>query len=824
MLIIATALASGILIDGLTNLWWPIYALTVVPAVAIGVADVCRSHQSRPPNGLHGLANVLLPCLGFAALGGLYHSAHWNWYEAREIGRIASDDSEPVALRATMLTELKQIASDHAIEHVGSEREDRRFGESRFRCLVRCEQVRDLDQWIDIDGQVMLTVHGDPPPTSAGDQIQLIGAMSRIAGPDNPGQYDFASHYRRQRVLVSAHCYQPLSIRILKPSAWQMMSRLRKYLDEIAWRYLGPSDASLASAILLGNRNQISPNRRTEFLKTGTIHLLAISGLHVGILAGLFYVFFRAGYVSRHLCLLLTIVFVLFYAWLVEFRPPVVRATIFIVLFCLSRLLGRLQSTFNILAAAAIIVLAINPSELFSLGSQLSFLAVTAIAFGRDLIFHRLTDPLERLIRSTRPPMVRAFYSGGELIRATFMVSFLVWIISIPIVAATFHVIAPIGLLVNPILLLPISVALYGGLAMFALGGLFSTVTRVAAAICSAGLVSLQWVVSSAAEVPYGHLWLAGPSAPAVVVFYVVWIVFGIYPPLRLSYRKLMLLGLAWLVLGWWTPAAIKHLWRTQVVQELRTTFIDIGHGSAVLLELPDGRNVMYDCGSTSNPDFAVNTISGVLWSRGITHLDAIIFSHADIDHYSGAEGLLERFGVDAVYLTDRMRKSSAPSVQQLLTALDRYTVVQHPIEQNAIIPISPSVSMNVIAPDDSLDHSNDNSASVVLTVTYRGRTILLPGDLEREGLDRMLAGPPINCDLLMAAHHGSNNSRPDEFLKWATPQYVAISCGRGKLKESAKAAFDDGCRQAKDTSRFGAITFTVANDGEMALETWHQD
>jgi competence protein ComEC len=273
---------------------------------------------------------------GFAAVGALRHHVYWNWYPENEVGFRAALQPSPVAVRVTLLNEARQIAADPEGARSFSSAEVK-----ICRALVRCDEIRDGNRWVKTSGLVWLRMPVVEPQLSAGDQVEVFGTLFRIEGPSNPGQYDFSRHYRRQRILASLHCFDDQAIKVLTPGGRHFISNLRTRLDRLAWRYLPPDQASLTSAILLGNREQVDVERRNKFLKTGTVHLLAISGLHVGILAGLLYCLFKAGWLGRTKCLLLTIVFVVFYAWLVEFRPPVVRATIFIVLFCLARLSGR---------------------------------------------------------------------------------------------------------------------------------------------------------------------------------------------------------------------------------------------------------------------------------------------------------------------------------------------------------------------------------------------------------------------------------------------------------------------------------------------------
>ena len=253
----------------------------------------------------------------------------------------------------------------------------------------------------------------------------------------------------------------------------------------------------------------------------------------------------------------------------------------------------------------------------------------------------------------------------------------------------------------------------------------------------------------------------------------------------------------------------------------MEVTFIDVGHGTSVLVELPDGKNMLYDCGSTSSARFAVNTVSGVLWHKGINRIDAIVLSHADIDHYSGVAGINERFHVEKVFLSPMMLNSKSPSVGQLLERLESDGVEIATVTAGDSIELSDHVRTRVLAPEKDGVHGNDNSASLVLSVECYGRTVLLPGDLEKEGMERLLQQAPIACDLLMAAHHGSPNSDPVRFLKWANPKWVAISCGDKKFSPAAKELFQRSDCMVKRTDSGGAISFVVEHDGQIEFRSY---
>ena len=762
ILLVVTSYAVGIALDYACDFNFFFYALVGLVSSTTVIWSILQSRIRVSPALI---SSAIL--IAFAMIGSMRHHTWWNWYPEDEIGFWASELPQAVAMRATLLNEPRQLVpADQSYQSRDGD------SEPRFRMLIHCQQIRSGKSWVSTSGNAWLTTPTPNESLAAGDDIQFFGKLMRVSAATNPGQYDFSNHMRRQRIRAAVHCFDSDRLTRVHTAQRPSISRLRGRLNDIAWEHLAPQQASLASAILLGNRGQISPQRRDEFLKTGTIHLLAISGLHVGILAGFLYVLFRMNVCSRSLCLVLTILFVVFYAWLVEFRPPVVRASIFIVLFCIARLAGRKGSAINILAIAALIVLFINPTDLFALGTQLSFLAVAAIAFGSGLIFSPITDPLDRVIATTRPLPQRLLQATRSSFRAAFTVSGLVWLISIPLVAYQFHVLAPIGLIVNPLLLIPISIALYSGLMILVFGDLVSVIAKLAVAFCTFSLAFTESIVGVASGLPMSHFWTPGPGTLAVVIFYCGWIVFGLYPPCRLSMKRLCLLGFAWLFFCWIVPAQINFWWRTCVDRRMVVTVMDVGHGSAVLLELPNGKNILYDCGSTSSPRFATSIVSGVLWSKGISHLDAVLISHADIDHYSGVQGIVERFSVGEVVVTPTMKSNLSSSVREMMSVLRSRGIPVSEVTAGDQLSFCMGVNFKILSPIIDGAYSNDNAASMVLTATYRGRTLLLSGDIEKEGLEKLLQLPPVDCDLLMAAHHGSTHSDPARFLQWATPNY----------------------------------------------------
>ena len=423
---------------------------------------------------------LLLLCL--LATGALWHNLNWNWIGSRDIGSFADLDAKPVVLRGRIAGQPRWIAAD-----------DPQMGGARHRGIrsrmqLQVDALRDRNQFRSATGNVELFVDGRVQDLFQGDRIEVAGRLTLIRPVSNPGGFDLPRFFRGRRTLCWIHADFPENLKPLQHSPTgpaRQLSVLRARLDALLWKFLSDETAPLASAMLLGNRDQLDRKTRESFLLSGTVHLLAISGLHVGILAGLILFLPRLGLLSRRSGLLATMLFVACYAGLVEFRPPVTRAAILICVFCYCHWIGRTPFSFNSLALAALVVLAFNPAELFGTGAQLSFLAVASLVYGRHWIsLPSSKDPIDRLIDGSLTRVERFWRAIRHGVYSAFSVSVVIWLFAAPAVATQFHILAPVAMLVNPLLLVPLTTGLVCGLGVLVFGSWLPTVGHLLAAGC----------------------------------------------------------------------------------------------------------------------------------------------------------------------------------------------------------------------------------------------------------------------------------------------------------------------------------------------------
>lgn len=761
--------------------------------------------------------------LAWASLAGLWHQGQWNWFPADDLQAYAHPDSTLVCAKVKIRSEPRIVAAKatNVLNPIPPK--------ERTLYLSHVIAIRQGRTWIPVSGAAELIIHERIDHLRCGDEVEVFGRLVAADGPRNPGQNNFRTPCRRDRRLAKLHAFRSEGVVLHGQSSRSILpwarAWLRSKLSEAIERHIPTERSALASAILLGNRDQLNLKRRHEFFLSGTVHLLAISGLHIGILAGVFFMFYRIGLLPRSPALFFTIAFAIFFAWLVEFRPPVLRATVLIVLFCLARILGRNGWSYNLLSLAAIIVLIINPADLFQIGPQLSFLAVGAmVGFQRWTDSARETDPLQRLIDNTRGPVTRMRKWVCRRIVLAFQVSAMIALVTMPLVALNFHLVAPVGLLLNPLVLLPMAFALYAGLAVLVFGSCWGWAADQAGWICDRSLSMIESLVRLGQEIPGSCFWTSGPNELSVGCFYFLLWLLGIYPPTRVSGRWLLTSFLIWLVVGWVGPDWLKTQ-SSRSSTTLEVFFVDSGHGGSVLLKLPRGQAVVFDAGCLGSAEYGAANISAVLWHQHVMHIDALIISHADVDHFNSAVELVRRFSVGVVYLSPMMQKSTSEAVQCFLQELEIQEIeVRNLVSGKRLVIDSKNVSMNVHAPPIQGVGETDNSNSIVLSIEAMGKKILLTGDLEGPGLTRLLSIPLGDFDVVMAPHHGSHHSEPEKFVRWANPKHVIVSASRRRIDWRAIETFGEAQRQVWITGRDGAIRCRVSPDGLEVANWIHGD
>lgn len=754
-------------------------------------------------------ASVSLAAALFAS-GAAWHHCHWQLYRQDEVSLAADSAPAPACLRAVALGAPRRVPSEGYNPMQAVQRGD------RSRLDVEVTALRDGENWRSAAGRCTLLVDGHLPPIGRGDELLAFGQLAEIPRPRNPGEFDLHAHRRADRVRCQLFAESPECVSRVTTAGWGP----RRQLD--AWRAAGqaalanrlsPEQSGLAQALLLGARQKMSQEDADAFLETGAVHLLSISGLHVAILAAALFGVMRLGWLSHKAALALVMSVTAMYALVIEAEPPAVRALLLVLLVCTAQWVGRTMHPTNALAATALAVLAWNPADLFRAGPQLSFMAVATMAWLRPrLQTGPTTDPLDRLIAATRPWHERWGKRSARSLAKGLIVGAAVWGVSLPLVMTQFHLCSPINLALTPLLALPVTIGLISGFAALAAEAFFPLLAPVCGLVCDRCLALLDAGIHVGAEAPGGHFWIPGPEPWWTIGFYAALALFCGWPALRPSRRWLAAGAMLWAAAGYGNALA-RDVGRTQVV----CTVVSVGHGCSVLVETPGGKTILYDAGQLGSPRSAARSIASVLWSRGKTHVDALVLSHADLDHYNAVPELLQKFSFGAVYVTPLMRQDEGRSVRAMFDAVERSQTPIRELWAGDRLATGDGCLVDVLHPTRGRVLGSDNANSLVLAIEFGGRRLLLPGDLEGVGLDDLLAEQPLPCDVVMAPHHGSEHSDPPGFAEWSNPSWTVISGARERERQKAQQAYAARGATVLHTAEAGAVTFTFGPLGVTA-------
>ena len=761
-----------------------------------------------------------------------WHSMH----AADRAANTAQATWKPVVLKGT----IEQAVRYRKQEGYGSDQADSWQSQS----LVHVHSVqRAANSWQPLSIKATLTIDDQIRGFFPGDEVQLYGSWRRPLEPTNPGQFDVRNRYAELGLAAQIKVDSASLIRkTSEGSPWRIdrgLAQWTEYSLDAMNRYVVFDQAPLTAALVLGQRDQADWDLQVEMLSTGTIHMMSISGMHIEMVA---FALLFTGWLMRLPSWFVysgTVSLCILYAMLCGANPPVARATIMLSCALLARFLGWSFTGLNILAFAALLLLAQRTSIAFEVGSQLSFLTVAVLILTFPILSRRAA-PIERLIESKHTARQRFLRSAKHFVRESIRSSFWVSFLSAPLVWESFHILSPIGILLNLVLWLPMLIALLSGLGLVLLFW-FPPLAWLCGLLCGTSLLILDSFVSIGHKVPYGHFWAPAPPTWWMIGFYAIALVITLWRGThRPRARRELIWGLGtWFLFGCLLiqfQQALRPYKHAFGQASLAITFIDVGHGTSVLIEPPTGEIWLYDAGRMGDSKRSHQAIAQALWTMGIGHIDGLILSHADADHYNAMPGLIERFSIKRFISTNSVLNHSSPTLRDLLNTLNARGIPIETWSENTPDQDKFGCKWTVHHPGDAFPEKSaagrlqnsrgvrDNATSLCISIQYAGRCILLPGDLEEPGTSALISAPPLDLDVLMAPHHGSLTANPKPLIAWATPETIIISGSARSVATKVFETYSPEDQQVLHTARDHALRLTVDPKGTMHWYHWSQN
>jgi competence protein ComEC len=695
--------------------------------------------------------------------------------------------------------------------------------------------------WEQASGKLRVSIGQEVDGLSVGRVVRLTGLLQRPLPADNPGQFDWSRYGRTQRSLAEMSVSHASGAELLPGIDYVPLSALRSRARAAlaaGFSLAAGADRELLAALVFGDRGKELTITDEAFRRTGTAHLLASNGLRIAVLGGGLYLLCILLRRSPRTCAWIVTVAVAFFAFLTLPAPQALRPALLCAAIGVAIASRRNVNSVQLLSLAAVLILAVNPLDAYNAGFQLSFVTVLGLMLFSGPVTRWLGELENSHHRAARSllrisPWRRLRMDVWDRALPLFAVAIVAWLIAAPLVVFQFEQVnpwsIPIGLLLSPLVFAAMiagftKVCLTLVLPWFAAD--WASITQIPAALLNHAVLLLAtlpgddvphtsppaWIIAA-----YYSL-LCAPALGSLNAFNSFWDRMGprwLLPGIQRWSARIVFPSLALLLLFLNIGASVRP-----APGMLRLTLLSVGAGQTAVVELPDGSALLIDCGSTTLSDDLRECLAPFLRHEGRDRIDAIYLSHGDYDHISAAAGAVTAYDVSNVFISPNFRvhaKESA-TAEGLLESLDELKRPAQTLWLPQHITLGGGAALDVLWPPEQTDMNSNNSA-LVLKLSYAGRSILFPADIQVPAERGLLQNTSLlRSDILIAPHHGSCEESTAAFIAAVDPRFILSSNARRLTQK--QQAFDQlkNAHPLYRTSQCGALTVTIDATGDIQL------
>jgi len=631
---------------------------------------------------------------------------------------------------------------------------------------VKANHIVKNNQKIKTCGLLMLNIYDINEKYTYGDVIKIKGQLKKPMEPNNFGDFNYKLYLAQKNIFTSVNVWSKDDISIIDKEKLNplinMSLKTRDKIKNIISNTIPAPYHSLLIGMMLGEKTLIPQELKTIFIDAGVMHILAVSGLHVGMIAGFLLLIFGMFKIPKNTKYISVLLLLFSYAAISGYRPSVMRATIMFSILIIGKMINRDRNVFISLFFAGFIILLCNPLVLYDSGFLLSFSVTFFILY---------------LV-----PVIKSIFSTQlKWMDNALSISIAAWLGLFPLSAYFFNKVSIIALIANLFIVPLAGAVVLLGFFTFFIGLLSIRLAGVTAFLSYCLLRIMVFMVQGFSALPFSFITIGQPPI-IIVVFYYFLLIFLIEIYFKINDLKKFRGKAAVLIfLIIFIVISVNIFFP---VDDLRVHYLNVGEGDCALIQIPKHFNILIDGGGSPGSEFDVGNkiVIPYLKRNGIHKIDVLILSHPHLDHLEGLLPILREFNVKMVM--DNGIDCNIPEYTEFLSIIDEKEIPYHRTISGDHFKINQFTEILILGPNINkkklTDNSDFNNASIVLKLFYKNSNFLFTGDAEEEAENSLLKwGNILNCDVLKVAHHGSDTSTNQEFLKKVNPVIAVISTGK---------------------------------------------
>ena len=668
--------------------------------------------------------------------------------------------------------------------------------------VININEIKDKSTYTKVKEKIVLKIIGNIE-IELGDEITFEGKLNEPQENTNPMLFNYKLNLISNKIYTTMTIKDYSIIKINKENKvfrYKVKANFREDIEAIFDINLKDENSALMKSIILGEYSYLEEENVEKYRTLGLAHILAVSGLHIGIISGfLIYLFSHLG-IKRKLNIAITLSIIWFYGYLIGFPPSLLRANIMFSILFYAQTLAEPYDSINTVFFAVFILLIINPMWLFNLGFQLSFIATFSIIY-------------------FTPKIQKSFYPYRNKI--TYALSGLlgVQIGLLPIQAYYFNQIPVFSIFSNLIIAPILSLSLILGGIMV---GLFYSLPILITFIGSILdlILSLQFnLVNLLYGLPFGEIKAYSPNYFEIILYYVfVLVIFRVIKldKINTNIKKVIVYYLVILLLFNYIALLTDS--------SIEIQFIDVGQGDSILINTKTG-SYLVDTGGNIMDSFDVgkNITLPYLMKIGVNKLDGVFITHFDDDHCKALPVLMDNIKIKNILI------SYEDDGNMVYNEIKNSGIPLTILKENDLIWLDKNTSIKVLSPNEDVIKRGlkGNNLSLVFLLSYYDKEILFTGDMEKEVEWQLINKFENPIDIIKVPHHGSNTSSTEEFLNRINPSIGIISVGKnnfyGHPKEEVLNRYNILDTKLYRTDTMGMIRVKL-NKEDINVETFIKD